>query len=84
MYLDSLTINLENLIGDAELFVSFTNVTPSVDYNDYESRTGEDFESITIKKADNYTLARPIYISVYANTASFYELTFVPVYSISY
>ena len=65
-FLDSLTINVENIIGDAELFVSFSNVTPSVDYNDYEARTGNTFESITLYKDGNYTLNRPIYISVYA------------------
>ena len=34
-YLDALTINLKNLIGDADLYISMTNVTPSADYNDY-------------------------------------------------
>ena len=64
--------------------MSFTNVTPTADYNDFESRTGEEYESITLVKSNNLTLNRAIYISVFGNTAAYYELTFSPVYSISY
>jgi hypothetical protein len=69
-FLDALTIQLESLIGDAELVVSTSKLFPRLDDAATEgtliSREGDRWDSITLVKQENFTLNRPIYIGVYA------------------
>lgn len=68
-FLDSLTVQIENIIGDADLMISTTKQLPQVDDIGsvaMGSRRGERFEAIQIVKEENFTLNRPIYIGVYA------------------
>lgn len=84
--MDSLTINVESIIGDADLFISTTNQLPTQFTPDTLSseQMTERFESITLVKSENFTLTRPIYIGIYAASMVSYELTFTPVYSLQY
>jgi hypothetical protein len=81
-YLDALTISLESVIGDADLVVSVTNPLPRVDSPvDYSSRQTDRFEAVTLRKGENFTLNRTVYIAVYAASMTVYQLTFTPTYS---
>lgn len=87
-FLDALTIQLESLIGDAELVVSTSKLFPRVDDAATEgtliSRQGDRWDSITLVKQENFTLNTPIYIGVYASSLAVYTLKFDPVYSLQY
>jgi hypothetical protein len=87
-FLDALTIQLESLIGDAELVVSTSKLFPRLDDAATEgtliSRQGDRWDSITLVKQENFTLNRPIYIGVYASSLAVYTLKFDPVYSLQY
>jgi hypothetical protein len=87
-FLDALTIQLESLIGDAELVVSTSKLFPRLDDAATEgtliSREGDRWDSITLVKQENFTLNRPIYIGVYASSLAVYTLKFDPVYSLQY
>lgn len=84
-YLDSLTISLQNMLGDAELLVSTSTLLPKLGgLNVMSSLLSENFESITFTKGDNSSLNNTLYIGIYATTFSVYKLSFVPVYSMSY
>ena len=89
-FLDTLTIQLENIVGDADLVVSTTNILPKVDspaasdlfYQ--QSRQTDRFDSITLRRADNFTLNRTVYIGVYASSMAVYQLTFKATYANSF
>lgn len=92
-YLDSLKINLESLVGDADLVVSTSTVLPRIedsidnggsDNGTWTSRQTERYEAITLQKGDNFTLNRTLYIGVYASSRTAYQLSFEPVYSVTY
>jgi hypothetical protein len=68
-YLNALTINLESLIGDADLVVSTTVVLPRVDISDgsvIASRSSDRFDGVTLLKEESFSLNTTIYIGVYA------------------
>lgn len=87
-FLDSLTIRLESIVGDAELLVSTSKILPRLDDLPSEgtliSKENIKFESITLTKQSNFSLNRPIYIGVYASTKTAYYIKFEPVYSLQY
>lgn len=86
-FLDSLTIRLESIYGDADLLVSLTKPFPRIDDADSLafSRETSKFDAVTLKKGDNFTIgARPIYIGVYSSSLSVYELRFERVQSLTY
>ena len=86
-YLDSLTIRLESVFGDADLLVSMTKPFPRFDDTDAQStsRQTSRFDQVTLQKSENFTLGnKPIYIGVYASTLAVYELKFDAKQSLTY
>ncbi len=72
-FLDSLTISLESVLGDADLLVSTTRILPKIDEINGINETGimisrqnGRWDTITLQRQENYTLNRPIYIGVYS------------------
>jgi hypothetical protein len=82
-----LTISVESIVGDADLYISTTTMLPSaMNLGQGDTQVSEQmtqrFESITLRKNENFTLTRPIYIGVYAAAMAVYELSFTPTYSL--
>ena len=76
-YINNLRIKLLSISGDADLFVSFENANPTKEFNDHMSRRKEYIDQVTITELDGRTwLNRPIFISVYGNTQTYFELEF--------
>ena len=72
-YLDSLTVSLQTLLGDAELLISTSTLLPKLGgANVVSSLLSENFESITFTKGDNSSLNSTLYIGIYATTFSVY------------
>lgn len=70
-FINSLTIRLKSITGDADLFVSFYNSNPKKENSIYMSRRSQQIDEITIKQASNNNLLdRPIFFSVYGNARS--------------
>jgi hypothetical protein len=90
-FLDALTIEVESIVGDADLVISTQALLPRIDGSPAQDPTlqmsqeqTQRFESITLYKSENFTLRRPIYIGVYAASMAVYELRFSPRYSLEY
>lgn len=49
-----------------------------------QSRQSDRFDAITLTASPDFSLNIPIYIGVYAQTLTAYELSFIPVYQQSY
>lgn len=80
----SLTIKLVSEIGDADLVVSVVDPSPEIDQNQFEARGSDTYDSISLNNTGNFTLKRPIYIGVYAQTFCVYRLSFEPVFNLDY
>lgn len=85
-FLDAITINLESIVGDADLAISTSVLLPEIDGSTPDTirsqQLTERFESITLYKSENFTLTRPLYIGVYSSSMAVYEISFIPTYSL--
>lgn len=83
-FMKSLTIKLVSEIGDADLVVSVVDPSPEIDQGQFEARGSNTYDSISLNKTGNFTLNRPIYIGVYAQTFCVYRLSFEPIFNLDY
>lgn len=81
-YISALIIDVETYTGDADLFVSTSeNMTrPNVTHFEYESRRNDRFDRIVLNDTVHEWLSDFIYIGVYGNLRSEFELTITPIY----
>jgi hypothetical protein len=86
--MQTLSIQLETLVGDADLIVSTTNPFPVLSQGQlqtaFASRLTDPFDSITLSRDANFTLNTTIYIGIYAHTLAAYQLSFEPTYTSQY
>jgi hypothetical protein len=77
-FMETLTINLKTLVGDADLIVSTTTPFPVIIPGQFgfSSRLTDPFDAITLRRDNNFTLNQTIYIGVFAHSLASYELTF--------
>ena len=57
---------------------------PEIDQNQFEARGSDTYDSISLNNTGNFSLGRPLYIGVYAQTTCVYRLSFEPVYILDY
>lgn len=75
-YIEQLSFDLKTFIGDADIFVSTSrsNRFPSVDDYEYQSRNSIRYDQIKLTDTVNVGLSDYIYISIYGNVRSDFEL----------
>jgi hypothetical protein len=78
-YLKYLKIILESYLGDADLFVSFSNPNPNLSDNDYMSRRSGNYDEIIITEEGMQnlnSLNRTIYFNVIGFKRTQYKVRF--------
>ena len=86
-YLKKLKIILESYLGDADLFVSFSNPNPDLRDHDYKSRRSGDYDEVTIEEEGMLALNalnRTIYFNVFGFKRTQYIVRFEYEYLPSY
>jgi len=72
---------LESLNGDADLFVSQTNPSPSLTSTfDYSSQLDITHDQVTIKRSMAKNISGQFFIGVYCHVRSSYQLKWKPTY----
>lgn len=66
------------------MVVSVVDPDPEIDQNQFEARGSDTYDSISLNNTGNFTLHRPIYIGVYAQSFCVYRLSFEPVFNLDY
>jgi hypothetical protein len=76
-YLADLTIQLRSLRGDADLYASLTEQSPTASNADYASRKGDGYDELVILPREGQDVFNaPIYFSVFGRSYVQYEVTF--------
>ena len=75
-YIDELTFDLVSYLGDADIFISTDPDVrrPSISNHDYQSRKLHYRDQIVVKDTVGSMMSNYIYIAIYGNTFSEYEL----------
>jgi hypothetical protein len=85
-FINSLTITLHSLVGDADLFVSSDHANPTNDDYMWRSRLMEPLDQVTITafEGGDIDFTKSFYFSVYGNTYSEVLITFTYGYAPSF
>ena len=83
-FLSKLTITLESVTGDADLFVSLTNSNPLQEDCDYSSRSMLPIDQVVIVDNGGDILNRPIFFSVFGVSIAQVRITFSYEFKASY
>ena len=78
-YLHSLKIKLNSIMGDADLFVSFSNPNPNAEDHDYASRRTNAIDEVYIEEEGGLginSLNRTIFFNVVGFTRAQYKISF--------
>lgn len=74
--ISKLSITVETMIGDSDLFVSFASANPTMHNFDYQSREVQSINEITLIEKEKDWLNRPIFFSIFGNSKSDVIITF--------